>query len=68
MGLLKNGQWLDEWYDTKTTEGAFRRQDSRFRGWIRNEPDANFPPENGRYHLYVSLACPWAHRARAYFG
>lgn len=62
MGLLQNGKWLDQWYDTGKSDGEFRRQDSRFRDWIRHEPDATFPPESGRYHLYVSLACPWAHR------
>tara|TARA_R110002072_G_scaffold112331_3_gene241347 strand:+ start:12983 stop:13921 length:939 start_codon:yes stop_codon:yes gene_type:complete len=62
MGLLQNGKWLDQWYDTKKSDGEFRRQDSRFRDWVRNEADATFPPESGRYHLYVSLACPWAHR------
>ncbi|MFT6908195.1 MAG: putative glutathione S-transferase [Oleiphilaceae bacterium] len=62
MGLLQKGKWLDQWYDTKKSDGEFRRQDSRFRDWINNEPGANFLPESGRYHLYVSLACPWAHR------
>lgn len=62
MGLLQNGEWVDQWYDTKNTGGEFRRQDSRFRDWISNEPGTRFPPESGRYHLYVSLACPWAHR------
>lgn len=62
MGLLQNGKWVDQWYDTKQSGGEFRRQDSRFRDWISKEPDVTFPPESGRYHLYVSLACPWAHR------
>ena len=62
MGLLQNGKWVDQWYDTKESGGEFRRQDSRFRDWISHEPDATFPAESGRYHLYVSLACPWAHR------
>ena len=62
MGLLQNGKWVDQWYDTKASDGEFRRQDSRFRDWISHEPEANFPAESGRYHLYVSLACPWAHR------
>lgn len=62
MGLLQNGKWVDQWYDTKETGGEFRRQDSRFRDWISDEAGATFPPESGRYHLYVSLACPWAHR------
>ncbi len=62
MGLLQDGNWVDQWYDTKKSGGEFRRQDSRFRAWIRNEPEAMYPPESGRFHLYVSLACPWAHR------
>ncbi len=69
MGLLQNGKWLDQWYDTKATGGAFKRQDAGFRNWIT--PDGSpgpsgvggFKAEPGRYHLYVSLACPWAHRA-----
>lgn len=59
MGHLVDGIWRDEWYDTKSTGGRFVRKDSAFRNWI-GEPD--FPAEAGRYHLYVSLACPWAHR------
>jgi putative glutathione S-transferase len=62
MGLLQNGKWVDQWYDTEESGGEFRRQDSRFRDWISDEEGAAFPPESGRYHLYVSLACPWAHR------
>ncbi|MEH6565368.1 MAG: glutathione S-transferase family protein [Halopseudomonas sp.] len=60
MGRLVEGQWHDEWYDTKSNGGAFKREDAGFR-----EPVAQgsaHPPESGRYHLYVSLACPWAHR------
>ncbi len=59
MGLLVNGQWQDKWYDTQSTKGEFVRQDSLFRHWIGNE---EFPAEVDRYHLFVSLACPWAHR------
>ncbi len=62
MGLLVNGQWQDNWYDTAKTEGAFKRESAQFRNAIGLEPDARFPAEKGRYHLYVSLACPWAHR------
>lgn len=68
MGLLQNGQWVDKWYDTKASGGEFRRQDSRFRNWITADGaagptgDEGFKAEAGRYHLYVSLACPWAHR------
>ena len=68
MGLLVDGVWHDEWYDTKSTGGRFMRQDSAFRNWVT--PDGSpgptgqggFKAERGRYHLYVSLACPWAHR------
>ncbi len=59
MGLLVNGRWHDEWYDTESHNGEFIRQDSRFRHWIG---EADFPAATGRYHLFVSLACPWAHR------
>ncbi|NVK24202.1 MAG: glutathione S-transferase family protein [Gammaproteobacteria bacterium] len=62
MGLLVDGQWVDKWYDTKKSGGKFVRQDSRFRSVISNDADNEFQPEAGRYHLYVSLACPWAHR------
>ncbi|WP_101759160.1 glutathione S-transferase family protein [Oceanicoccus sp. KOV_DT_Chl] len=68
MGLLQNGQWVDQWYDTSGSGGEFRRQDSRFRSWVTADGEAvagaksGFKAESGRYHLYVSLACPWAHR------
>lgn len=68
MGLLQKGQWVDQWYDTKNTSGEFRRQESRFRNWLTADGTAGpngepgFKAEKGRYHLYVSLACPWAHR------
>jgi putative glutathione S-transferase len=63
MGLLVEGQWQDRWYDTTATKGRFIRKDSTFRRWLT--PDGagdGFKAEAGRYHLYVSLACPWAHR------
>ena len=68
MGLLQKGQWVDRWYDTKDSSGEFRRQDSRFRNWMTEDGaagpsgESGFRAEKGRYHLYVSLACPWAHR------
>ena len=68
MGLLQQGKWVDQWYETDNSGGAFRRQDSRFRSWLtpNREPGPNgepgFKAEKGRYRLYVSLACPWAHR------
>jgi putative glutathione S-transferase len=62
MGLLQNGKWVDKWYDTKESKGAFKRQDSKFRNTISTDSNNPYQPEAGRYHLYVSLACPWAHR------
>jgi putative glutathione S-transferase len=62
MGLLIEGQWHDQWYDTDRTGGRFERPKTVFRDWVSSEPGARFPAEAGRYHLYVSLACPWAHR------
>ncbi len=68
MGLLVDGVWSDQWYDTAKSGGAFERSESHFRNWVT--PDGQpgptgrggFAAEPGRYHLYVSLACPWAHR------
>lgn len=60
MGRLVEGTWYDEWYDTEASDGAFIREDAGFRHSI--EPGGRFSPDSGRYHLYVSLACPWAHR------
>ena len=62
MGMLVDGQWKDVWYDTSSTEGRFVRQQSAFRHWITADGSSGFPAEKGRYHLYVSYACPWAHR------
>ena len=68
MGILQNGKWVDKWYDTESTGGRFERTDAQFRNWIKKDGTAGptgvggFTPEPGRYHLYVSLACPWAHR------
>ena len=68
MGLLVDGVWQDKWYDTKSTGGKFVRQDSAFRNWVTKDGSpgpsgqGGFKAEPGRYHLYVSLACPWAHR------
>lgn len=61
MGLLVDGKWQDKWYDTDKSGGKFERQASKFRDRISEDHD-KFQPESGRYHLYVSLACPWAHR------
>ena len=62
MGLLQNGQWVDQWYDTESSGGEFRRQDSTFRHQISADGSTSFKAEKDRYHLYISLACPWAHR------
>jgi glutathionyl-hydroquinone reductase len=68
MGMLVEGKWQDVWYDTKVTKGHFKRSESQFRNWITPDGSAGptgkagFKAEAGRYHLYVSLACPWAHR------
>ena len=59
MGLLVDGIWQNDWYDTTSTGGEFIRKDAQFRHWI-GDPD--FAADAGRYHLFVSLACPWAHR------
>ncbi|MCR9126312.1 MAG: glutathione S-transferase family protein [Rhodobacteraceae bacterium] len=69
MGLLVDGKWQDKWYDTKANDGKFVRSAARFRNWITADGSAGpsgeggFAAASGRYHLYVSAACPWAHRA-----
>ncbi len=68
MGQLVDGVWHDAWYDTKSTGGAFKRSTAAYRNWITADGSAGpsgeacFKAQSGRYHLYVSLACPWAHR------
>ena len=68
MGLLVDGQWVDQWYDTKKTGGRFVRTQTQFRNWITADGSAGptgqagYKAETDRYHLYVSLACPWASR------
>ena len=68
MGLLVDGTWHDTWYDTASSGGRFIRADAQFRSWITRDGragpsgDGGFAAEPGRYHLYVSYACPWAHR------
>jgi putative glutathione S-transferase len=61
-GYLDNGRWREGWYDTAATKGEFVRSRAAFRDWISADGAAGFPAAAGRYHLYVSLACPWAHR------
>ena len=62
MGKLIEGVWHDVGYDTKKSGGRFVRWDSQFRNWVTADGSSGFAAEPGRYHLYVSLACPWAHR------
>ncbi|WP_125717376.1 glutathione S-transferase family protein [Pseudoalteromonas rubra] len=68
MGRLIEGKWHDVWYDTKSNQGKFKREDAQLRNWVTADGSAGptgnsgFKAESGRYHLYVSLACPWAHR------
>lgn len=62
MGLLVEGKWKDQWYDTKGAGGRFERPSSAYRDWVTADGSSGYPAEAGRYHLYVSLACPWAHR------
>ncbi|MGO9545242.1 MAG: glutathione S-transferase family protein [Rhodomicrobium sp.] len=68
MGLLVDGVWQDRWYETAASGGRFIRSESQFRNWITADGSpgpsgrGGFKAEPGRYHLYVSLACPWAHR------
>jgi glutathionyl-hydroquinone reductase len=68
MGILVDGKWHDVWYDTKASRGRFVRSEAQFRNWVTPDGSAGpsgkagFKAEPDRYHLYVSRACPWAHR------
>ena len=66
MGLLVDGKWQDQWYNTDSSGGEFVREDSEFRNFVKPREQCEsadcFAAEAGRYHLFVSLACPWAHR------
>ena len=72
MGLLVDGVWQDQWYDTASSGGRFQRSTTSWRNWVTPDGAAGpsgeggFAAESGRYHLYVSLACPWAHRTLIY--
>lgn len=72
MGMLVDGKWHDVWYDTDATKGRFVRSESQFRNWVTRDGSpgptgrGGFRAEPGRYHLYVSFACPWAHRVLIY--
>ncbi|ELY44888.1 glutathione S-transferase family protein [Natronorubrum bangense] len=71
MNMLVDGEWRTDAYETAGDDGSFDRQEAPFRDQVRDDPDATYQPEAGRYHLYVSYACPWAHRtiiARALLG
>jgi putative glutathione S-transferase len=67
-GMLIDGVWHTQFHDTKSTGGRFKRTEPKFRNWVTPDGSAGpsgeggFPAARGRYHLYVSLACPWAHR------
>ncbi len=67
MGLLVEGRWQDQWYES-SKDGAFQREQAQRRNWLTADGKpgptgvGGFAAEAGRYHLYVSLACPWAHR------
>jgi putative glutathione S-transferase len=63
MNMLVDGEWRTGAYESTNEEGEFDRQETSFRDWIQDDEDAEFPAEAGRYHLYISRACPWAHRA-----
>lgn len=68
MGMLVDGLWTNQWYDTKSTGGRFKRSEARFRNFVTKDGApgptgiGGFQAEDDRYHLYVSHACPWAHR------
>ena len=62
MGLLIKGKWKNKWYDTRSTGGRFVRKESQFRNWVTIDGSSGYKAEPHRYHLYISLACPWAHR------
>ena len=68
MGVLVDGEWQNTWYDTSASGGKFERSAAKFRNWVTEDGsagisgEAGVPAQSGRYHLYVSYACPWAHR------
>jgi putative glutathione S-transferase len=72
MGMLVEGRWHDVWYDTKSSKGRFVRSEAQFRNWVTSDGSpgptgkGGFRAERDRYHLYVSFACPWAHRTLIY--
>ena len=62
VNMLVDGDWRTNAYESTDDDGEFDRQETSFRNWVGADPDAEFPAEADRYHLYVSHACPWAHR------
>jgi len=66
VGLLVDGKWTDRWYDTESTGGEFVREAASFRARVTADGSSGYQAESGRYHLYVSYACPWAHRTLIY--
>lgn len=73
MGALHKGHWINKWAHTHSENGTFLRKESQFRNWITENGQAGptgkggFPAQSGRYHLYVSYACPWAHRTLIFY-
>ncbi|XGV98207.1 MAG: glutathione S-transferase family protein [Leptolyngbya sp. BL-A-14] len=61
LGMMVDGKWTTEWTERDKT-GKFNRMPTKFRNWITADGSSGFKAEAGRYHLYISLACPWAHR------
>ncbi len=66
MGRLVEGKWLAKGPDPRKSTGKFKRADAQLRNWVTVDGSSGFPAETGRYHLYVSHACPWAHRTMIY--
>ena len=62
LGRLINGKWTEEWTE-RDSDGQFQRMPTLFHNWITADGSSGFKAESGRYHLYISLGCPWAHRA-----
>jgi len=62
MAMLINGVWHEEETNAQTLNGRYIRADSQFRHWVTADGSSGFPAEAGRYHLYIAIGCPWAHR------
>ena len=66
MGVLINGVWQEEEVNTGKPNGHYIRSDSQLRNWVTADGSSGFPAEAGRYHLYIAISCPWAHRTRIF--